>query len=77
MVKSGCDSIEQFYYVIARHWTEYPHVDPEKLCVYAYHNEIQYGTQEEATRLLEYVQFSERNEKHKDYAIYKIKFEKL
>ena len=68
---------KEFYYVIARHWPEYPHVDQKKLCVYAYHNEIQYGTKEEANRLMEYVQSSSRNEKHKDYAIYKLTFEKL
>jgi len=64
---------EEFSYVIARPWKD---TEPESLCIYTYHNEIQHGTKESAKRFLEYVR-SRSDSDSKKYAIYKVKFKKV
>jgi len=42
---------DQYNYVVARYWSK----DDNRLCVYAYGNEVHYGTKAEANRMAELI----------------------
>lgn len=60
------------HYVIARPWD--PEDPDSDLCIYAYGNEIQQGTLEDARDMLAYVKRHSEPEDRKHYAIYELNF---
>jgi hypothetical protein len=64
---------EEFNYVIGYPWRE---DQPDKLAIYSYVGEIQYGNIEDAKDMLEYVR-SQGDEDSEMFAIYRVSYEKV
>jgi hypothetical protein len=60
---------KKYNYIIARFWDEdeYP-TKTERLCVYTYHKEVQFGTEEEAFNMAERISRI-KNKEYKPYFI--------
>ncbi len=61
----------KFNYVIGYPWDG---VDEQNLAIYAYHGQIQSGTQADAEHMLAYVK---RQNPHRPYRIYQVSFTRL
>jgi hypothetical protein len=64
---------KEFNYVIGYPWCE---DQPDKLAIYSYGGEIQYGNIEDAKDMLEYVR-SQGDEDSEKFAIYRISYQQV